>query len=444
MKIVQYCLVFIYYFTVAISRPSDENSDKLDETKSDLDINSDSNQNVTEKVSYSGAQVLNVYAENVKELLDDLIAKGDAEEWSSNKTHLDVFVPKDKVPKIKSYLAEKNINYKIMIENVQDAIDSENPPISDEEDEFEGRKGHKMTWRSYHRLSDIYGYLDYLAETYPDTVTVGSVGNSVEGRQIKYIRISSGKPNAKKFWLDGGIHAREWISPATVTYIISEFVENRDKHLPVIDGIDFYIVPVVNPDGYEYTHYGQRLWRKNRSKGNYFCPGTDLNRNWGYMWGGQGTSGDNCREIYRGTGPFSEPETRSVSNFVLNNKDNMKAFITFHSYGQYILIPYGYKTGVLPPDFNELERVARKAALAIKSSSGASYSVGNSAKLLYAASGGADDWAKGSAGIKYAYTIELRDQGSFGFVLPAQYIIPTAKEALAAVKTVATAIHETN
>lgn len=121
-----------------------------------------------------------------------------------------------------------------------------------------------------------------------------------------------------------GIHAREWISPATVTYIISEFVENRDKHLPVIDGIDFYIVPVVNPDGYEYTHYGQRLWRKNRSKGNYFCPGTDLNRNWGYMWGGQGTSGDNCREIYRGTGPFSEPETRSVSNFVLNNKDNMK------------------------------------------------------------------------------------------------------------------------
>lgn len=61
-----------------------------------------------------------------------------------------------------------------------------------------------MTWRSYHRLSDIYGYLDYLAETYPDTVTVGSVGNSVEGRQIKYIRISSGKPNAKKFWLDGG------------------------------------------------------------------------------------------------------------------------------------------------------------------------------------------------------------------------------------------------
>lgn len=76
MKIVQYCLVFIYYFTVAISRPSDENSDKLDETKSDLDINSDSNQNVTEKVSYSGAQVLNVYAENVKELLDDLIAKG--------------------------------------------------------------------------------------------------------------------------------------------------------------------------------------------------------------------------------------------------------------------------------------------------------------------------------------------------------------------------------
>lgn len=51
--------------------------------------------------------------------------------------------------------------------------------------------------------------------------------------------------------------------------------------------------------------------------------------------------------------------------------------------------------------------------------------------------GGSDDWAKGVAGIKYSYTIELRDRGFFGFVLPAQYIIPTAREALAAVKTLA-------
>jgi hypothetical protein len=51
--------------------------------------------------------------------------------------------------------------------------------------------------------------------------------------------------------------------------------------------------------------------------------------------------------------------------------------------------------------------------------------------------GGSDDWAKGAAGIKYSYTIELRDRGAYGFILPARYIIPTAREALAAVKTLA-------
>lgn len=56
--------------------------------------------------------------------------------------------------------------------------------------------------------------------------------------------------------------------------------------------------------------------------------------------------------------------------------------------------------------------------------------------------GGSDDWAKGIAGIKYAYTIELRDQGTYGFTLPAHYIIPTAQEAMAAVKTVARAVQE--
>lgn len=123
-----------------------------------------------------------------------------------------------------------------------------------------------------------------------------------------------------------GIHAREWISPATVTYIINELVENQSNSETYND-IDFYIVPVINPDGYEYTRKYQRLWRKNRSKGNYYCPGVDLNRNWGYHWGGLGTSNENCREIYRGTGAFSEPETRSVSNFILSNKNNMKVIM---------------------------------------------------------------------------------------------------------------------
>lgn len=120
-------------------------------------------------------------------------------------------------------------------------------------------------------------------------------------------------------------------------------------------------------------------------------------------------------------------------NFLLPRQ----AYLTFHSYGQFILYPWGYDKRV-PPDYADLERVGKKAATAMKSAGGAGsvYTVGNSATVLYAASGGADDWAKAIPKIKYAYTIELRDRGQHGFVLPAQYIIPTAKEALAAVQVI--------
>lgn len=65
--------------------------------------------------------------------------------------------------------------------------------------------------------------------------------------------------------------------------------------------------------------------------------------------------------------------------------------------------------------------------------------MGPAASTLYPASGGSDDWAKGVIKMKYAYTIELRDQGQYGFVLPASYIQPTAREAFAALKVIGAA-----
>lgn len=114
--------------------------------------------------------------------------------------------------------------------------------------------------------------------------------------------------------------------------------------------------------------------------------------------------------------------------------------MTFHSYGQFILYPWGYDKRV-PPDYADLERVGREMSEAMRKEGGANsaYKVGNSATTLYAASGGADDWAKAMLKMKYTYTIELRDTGKHGFVLPSRYIIPASKEALAAVLVVAEA-----
>lgn len=137
------------------------------------------------------------------------------------------------------------------------------------------------------------------------------------------LRISNGKPNAPALWIDGGIHAREWISPAAVTYIIDYLVENSDN----LD-VDYYILPVVNPDGYEYTFASDRLWRKNRRKVGYSgCAGVDLNRNFGYRWGEKGTSKDVCREIFSGTRPFSEPETDAIRNFFDVSSANFKVIV---------------------------------------------------------------------------------------------------------------------
>ena len=66
-----------------------------------------------------------------------------------------------------------------------------------------------------------------------------------------------------------GIHAREWISPAVVTYMMRELTENITGQQELVDELDWYIVPSVNPDGYAYTWSDDRLWRKTRRGGFY-------------------------------------------------------------------------------------------------------------------------------------------------------------------------------
>lgn len=213
----------------------------------------------------------------------------------------------------------------------------------------------------------------------------------------------------------------------------------------------------MNPDGYEYTHTTDRLWRKNRRR-NTFCTGVDLNRNYGYKWGGQGASRQPCAETFAGAGAFSEPgeaqryfefyfnnikfyssETKAVQDFLSTSAADFKASLSFHSYGQYILYPWGYDRKV-PPDHAELDRVGKLGAAAIKNVNGNEYTVGPAGSSLYPASGGSDDWAKGTMKLKYSYTVELRDTGRHGFMLPADQIISTGEETMAFMKVIAAAV----
>ncbi|XP_022916952.1 carboxypeptidase B-like [Onthophagus taurus] len=402
-------------------------------------------ENEEEKISYDGYQVWKVsFNSNTTKVIKKIRDNYGVRLWGGNRTKIDVVIPPKNLESVQKLLKKNLIDFNVMIEDLQSDIEKENIHSEEEEDEFQHRYGHRMTFTSYHRLSDIHNYLDYLAETYPSYCKVYVIGSSIEGRPLKLLKISNGNANNKAIWIDGGIHAREWITPATVSFIIDHLVHNIESESKNLQNLDYYIIPVLNPDGYEYSHGRDRLWRKNRARGSssffngFQCAGTDLNRNYGYKWGGKGSGKNPCQEIYAGSGPFSEPETAAVKKFISNTKANWKASISYHSYGQYILFPWGYEK-LITTDYQDLNKVAQDVANAIKKETGATYTYGPAGNTLYPASGGSDDWAKGAMGIKYAYTIELRDNGRYGFVLPASYIVPSAKEGLAALRVIAEA-----
>lgn len=116
-------------------------------------------------------------------------------------------------------------------------------------------------WAQYHTVEEIHAWLDELVELFPGIVTTVNIGTSYEGRALKGVIIDfkagtrEGTPLVGM--IEGGIHAREWISPATVTWIIKEFLTSEDPDVRVMaETFVWHILPVTNPDGYAYTFNG--------------------------------------------------------------------------------------------------------------------------------------------------------------------------------------------
>uniref|UniRef100_A0A663LY56 Carboxypeptidase O n=1 Tax=Athene cunicularia TaxID=194338 RepID=A0A663LY56_ATHCN len=294
-----------------------------------------------------------------------------------------------------------------------------------------------------------------------ELVTQHYLGKTTENRTMYYLQISQPSDKIKKIiWMDCGIHAREWISPAFCQWFVKEILQNYKSDPKIrrfLQNLDLYILPVLNIDGYIYSWEKDRLWRKNRSPHmNGTCYGTDLNRNFNSSWGSIGVSYNCSSEIFCGSGPESEPETRAVAQFIKNKSSDILCYLTIHSYGQYILTPYGSTTK--PPSNNEelvgqhihllqavtcgtslftlLPFLQRKmAAAALMGKYGTSYKVGATSLILYSNSGSSRDWAH-TIGIPFSYTFELRDKGTHGFVLPPDQIQHTCEETMLAVTAI--------
>jgi len=347
---------------------------------------------------------------------------------------VDYLVP----PQAIARLAASGVRYDVLHEDAQRLIDEDRARLAAAPHALPGERG---WFDNYKRYAEINAYLDWLASTYPNLVSPKyQIGTSWEGRPIYAITVTSpvGGPNKPAMCFDGACHARERITPMTVMYVTDRLVQTYSTDPDARDMLDkmkFYIVPVINPDGYEYHWDYDSWWRKTRRNNGNGSYGVDWNRNASVGWGGEGASHNPWDETYCGTGPFSEPETQATRNFILSHPD-IVAYVNFHSYGQLLLRPYGYAYINPPePDFSTFKSIGTNMATAIYQVHGKSYT-SQAAYDLYLCSGVITDWAYQEAGL-FAWAIELRDTGEYGFFLPPSQIIPTGQEIFAAVKVLA-------
>lgn len=263
----------------------------------------------------------------------------------------------------------------------------------------------------YHNYAEMQSELQSVAAAYPSTVHRFDIGRSSQNRVLEAVRISD---DANDNTSEPGVlfvashHAREHLTVEVALDLVRLFAESTDPTIrSLVASRQIYVIPNLNPDGSEYDISGgtYQSWRKNRQPNSGTSAiGTDLNRNYSYRWGCcGGSSGSPGSETYRGPSAFSAPETARLRDFV-NNHANIGTAISYHSYGDLILYPYGYTYKDLPPDMSQIDRDAF-VAMAREMARTSGYKP-QQASDLYITDGDFNDWMYGAKHI-YPFTIEL-------------------------------------
>jgi hypothetical protein len=260
---------------------------------------------------------------------------------------------------------------------------------------------------AYHTYESVCRKLEAWAAGAPAIATLRTIGTSVEGRAIPALKLEAAStapvPTADrpKVLIMGLHHAREWISAEVPMALAQRLIEGHATDASIrelLENRTVWIVPVVNPDGLEFSQKKYSMWRKNRHKtwSLPFTNGVDPNRNYGFHFTGPGSSSMPFSEVYRGPGPFSEPETSALRD--LAQAERFTASISFHSYSELVLYPWGYSHDPCP-DAATFEKLGREMAAInhYRPQTGAD---------LYLVNGEADDWLYGALGA-FAFTIEL-------------------------------------
>lgn len=367
------------------------------------------------------------------------------DQWEGNSEFVDFRVPSEQLS-----LLGKFISYEVIVDDLAQAVYETFPKSVAEAFNVKEHSDMEVMadlfFREYRPLNTIYSWLDLMKETFPDLVEIEWLGQTYEGRDMKALHLSSGKglnPDKKTILLTAGVHAREWISTSTALFTIYKLLTQygvSKKETQYLDELDFLIVPVFNPDGYDYTWTHDRLWRKNRQE--TFMPkclGLDIDHSFGYHW--TNSQLYPCEESYAGEEQFESIEAQNLDTYINVTKEAHKiyGFLDLHSYTQKVLCPYAYSCDEQPRDIENLLELAYGISKSIRHKSGHHYEVQAACKdrgvdlIPGLGAGSTLDYMYHNRA-HWAFQLKLRDTGVHGFLLPPELIKPVGAEIYAAVK----------
>ncbi len=312
--------------------------------------------------------------------------------------------------------------------------------IEESREKFGVEGFHFGSMGGYMTLAEAYAELDTLKNLFPNLITSKQlIGNTIENRPVYMVKISDNPnvdENEPEVLYTALHHAREPQGMMQMFYFMYYLLENYNTNPTaqyLVNNREMFFIPVVNPDGYEYNRStnptGGGMWRKNR-RNNGGSYGIDLNRNYGpyNYWnapnGGSSTSPSS--DTYRGTAPFSEPETDLIKNFLSTRK--IKNALNYHTYSNLLIYPYGALSQETPDSL-----IFREYAADMTRYNG--YATGTDMQTVgYSTRGNSDDFfydgdTVANSGKIFAMTPEV-GSSSDGFWPAQSRIFPLAQENL--------------
>jgi len=282
-------------------------------------------------------------------------------------------------------------------------------------------------WRSYDEPGGIRDQMYELARENPQLTKLVKIGTTLKGREILALKVTQGARGQKDgsrpaVLFSATQHAREWIATEIDRRLMHHYVDlgrNDKATKELLKTTELWFVPVMNPDGYQYTFTNERLWRKNLRDNDgdgqtTNSDGVDPNRNYPehFKYDEEGSSKILSSQTYRGPGPASERETQAIMG--LSEKVGFQFNVNYHSNGRWLLYPEGWQTS--SPTADDPIYYALSGNLDEPAIEG--FHPGLSSDVLYVTNGEANDYLHKQGGA-LAWTPELSPGcPSCGFVFP--------------------------